>query len=181
MPQDLQYLIGVDKRNPYFSVYKDKSQGEIHIYYGASIFDIVKDKKDNAELKFMLARLYNAGVKVKSLIEHFGYSYPTYKRWGEALKSGDAERIYLTFSGQGGNKKLTPEIISFIIHDFGHVYPRNKSSYSSEIRKNIKDIYKIGLSSESIRPILKSLKEKFHSKQGLTEEIKKKIYKHYLQ
>ncbi|MFW6249451.1 MAG: hypothetical protein ACOC4J_06765, partial [Bacteroidota bacterium] len=144
------------------------------------VLDVIKDYKDNAELKFMLARLYNAGVKVKSLIEHFGYSYPTYKQWGEALKSGDAEKIYLAFSSQGGNKKLTPDIILFIIHDFSHVYPRNKSSYSKEIREDIKDVYGIDISAECIRPTLKMLKEKYHSKEGLTEEAKK-IYKSYLQ
>lgn len=181
MPQGLQYIIGVDKRNPYFSVYRDQEQKEIHVYYGASLLDVIKDNKDNAELKYMLARLYNAGVKVKSLIEHFGFSYPTYKRWGEALKSGDAERIYLAFSGQGGNKKLTPEIVSFIIHDFAHVYPRNKSSYSKEIREDIKDVYGIDISAESIRLTLKNLKEKYHSKKGLTESVKKKIYKDHLQ
>ena len=181
MPQGLQYIIGVDKRNPYFSVYKDQEQKEIHIYYGASLLDVIKDNKDSAELKYMLARLYNAGVKVKSLIEYFGFSYPTYKRWGEALKSGDAEKIYYAFSGQGGNKKLTPDIVSFIIHDFSHVYPRNKSSYSKEIREDIKDVYGIDISAECIRPTLKKLKEKYYSKRGLTESVKKKVYKNHLQ
>lgn len=181
MPEGLQYLVGVNKRNPYFSVYRDNEQKEIHVYYGASLLDVLKDSKDNAALKYMLARLYNAGVKTKSLIEHFGYSYPTYKRWGEALKSGDAEKIYLAFSGQGGNKKLTPDIVSFIIHDFSHVYPRNKNSYSKEIREDIKDVYGIDISPECIRPTLKMLKERYHSKQGLSEEAKKKIYKAHLQ
>lgn len=180
MKQNLQFLIGVDKKNPHFTIFRNKEKGEIHIYYGATLFDVIVDSPENAELKFMLARLYNAGVKVKSLIQHFGYSYPTYKRWGEALKSGDEERIYLAFSGRGGNRKLTPDILAFIVHDFGHVYQRNKSSYSKEIREDIKDVYKVTISAESIRPILKELKEKYHANNGLPDNIKKNIYKKYL-
>lgn len=91
------------------------------------MFEVVENDKNNAEFKLMLARLYNSGVKVKSLIEHFGFSYPNYKRWGDALKRGDDERLYWALSGEsGGGKKLTPEIVAFIIHDFEHVYARNK-------------------------------------------------------
>ena len=118
----------------------------------------------------------------KSLIKHFGFSYPTYQRWGEALKSGDMERIYWAFSGQGGGaKKLKPDIIAFIIHDFEHVYPRNKYSYSKEIRQDVKDVHNVELSAECIRPLIKDLKESWRKNQKLSEAEKKSIYKTYLQ
>jgi hypothetical protein len=36
------------------------------------------------------------------------------KRWGDALKSGDADRLVAALSGQGAPRKLTPGILSFI-------------------------------------------------------------------
>ena len=176
----LQTIIGIDKRNPLFTIFRETEKHEIHIYYGGLLHEVIEDKKDNPEFKLMLARLYNAGVSVKSLIANFGYSYPTLQRWGNALKSGDPEMLYQVLSGQGAQKKLTPEIVSLVIHDFDHVYPRNKYSYSKEIRQDIKKVYKISISSESLRPLLRDLKISFHKEMGLNEETKKKIYKSYL-
>lgn len=180
MPEGLQLIIGADSKNN-FTVYKDPQKKKYHVYFGFSLFEVVDINPNNPELKLLLARLYNSGVKVKTLIEHFGFSYPTYKRWGEALKSGDEERLYWALSGQGGGgKKLQPEIVAFITHDFQHVYSRNKYSYSQEIRQDIKDIYKIDLSAECIRPLLGKLKKAYQEKGYLSEKEKKSIYKSFL-
>ncbi len=179
MPEGLQLILGADQSNN-FTVYKDTKNNKVHVYFGLGLFEVVDNYKDNPELKLLLARLYNSGVKVKTLIEHFGFSYPTYKRWGDALRSGDEERIYWAFSGQGGGKKLKPDIIAFIIHGFAHVYPRNKYSYSKEIRQDIKDVFGIDLSAECIRPLLGKLKKAYQTRQNLSEEEKKSIYKSYL-
>lgn len=180
MPEGLQLILGADNKNE-FTLYKNSNGNKIYVYFGIGLFEVVENNKDNAELKLLLARLYNSGVKVKTLIEHFGFSYPTYKHWGDALKSGDEERIYYALSGQGGgSKKLKPDIVAFIIHDFGHVFPRNKYSYSKEIREDIKDIYNLELSAECIRLLLGKLKKAYVKNQGLSEEEKKSIYKSYL-
>lgn len=180
MPEGLQLILGADNKNE-FTIYKDTKGNKIHVYFGIGLFEVVENDKSNPELKLLLARLYNSGVKVKTLIEHFGFSYPTYKHWGDALKSGDEERIYWALSGQGGgSKKLRPNIVSFIIHDFGHVYPRNKYSYSKEIRQDVKDVFNVTLSGECIRPLLGKLKETYRKKQHLSEEEKKSIYKSHL-
>ncbi len=123
---ELQMVIGIDKSNPLFTIYCDAKQAKVYIYYGAILHEVIDDKKDNLELKLVLARLYNTNVCAKSLIANFGYSYPPLRSWGEALKSGDPERLLQALSGQGAQKKLTPEIALFVIHDFGHIYPRNK-------------------------------------------------------
>ncbi len=126
MPEGLQLVLGADNGNN-FTLYQDKANKKLHVYFGIGLYEVVEDDKSNPEFKLLLARLYNSGVKVKLLIAHFGFSYPTYKRWGDALKSGDQERIYYAFSGQGeGKKKLTADILAFIIHDFGYVYAQNK-------------------------------------------------------
>lgn len=181
MPSGLQLIIGADDKNN-FTVYKEKDSNRLQIYFGHGLYEVIEEDKDNPEYKIFLARLYNTGIKATTLISNFGFSYPTYKRWGEALKSGNAERIYWAFSGQGGGgKKLKPDVVAFIVHDFSHVYERNKYSYSKEIRQDVEDVFGVVLSPESIRPLLGKLKKKFLEGQGLTEEEKKSIYKGYLQ
>lgn len=181
MPEGLQLIIEANSKHD-FTVYKDTNKQQIHVYFGSGLYEVVDDKKNNPELKLLLARLYNAGVKIKTLIEHFGYSYSTYKRLGEALKCGDEKRLYYALSGQGGgNKKLNPEIIAFITHSFEYVYARNKYSYSKEIRQDIKDVFGVELSAESIRPLLKKLKETRQAKDSpINEEEKKRIYQMFL-
>ncbi len=180
MATGLQLILGADEKNN-FTLYKDSKSNKVHIYFGIGLYETVENDKRNPELKLLLARLSNSGVPIKTLIEHFGFSYPTYKRWGDALKSGDEERIYYALSGRGGgNKKLSPEIVSFITHSFAPVYSTNKYSYSKEIRQDIKDVFNVELSSECIRELLGKLKKVWQKKQKLSEAEKKSIYKSYL-
>jgi transposase len=180
MPQGLQLVFGADSQNG-FSVYKDTGTNTVKVYYGMNFYDSSPMDKDSFEYKYLLGKLYIAGIKVKTLIEHFSFSYSTYKRWGDAIRSGDEERIYIAFSGQGGkHKKLTADIVAFITHDFGHVYQRNKYDYSREIRQDIKEVFDKKLSAELIRPLLGKLKEAFHKNGGLSESEKKSIYKSWL-
>lgn len=180
MPQGLQLVFGADSQNG-FSVYKDTSTNTVKVYYGMNFYDSSPMDKDSFEYKYLLGKLYIAGIKVKTLIEHFSFSYSTYKRWGDAIRSGDEERIYIAFSGQGGkHKKLTADIVAFITHDFGHVYHRNKYDYSREVRQDIKEVFGKKLSAELIRPLLGKLKEAFRKNGGLSEPEKKSIYKSFL-
>lgn len=180
MPKGMQLVIGADGPNS-FTVYRDNENNKVKVYYGMGLYDSVIMDKDSFEFKYLLGKLYKSGVKVKTLINEFGFSYPTYKRWGDAIDSGDDNRIYVAFSGMGGkHRKLTPEIIAFVTHDFGLVYARNKYSYSQEIRQNIKEVFDKELSAELIRPILAKLKVSYRENGGLPEEEKKRIYKSFL-
>ena len=167
---NLQCIIGVDKRNPVFSIYRDKNNKYIYVYFGHALLEVIANKKDNPQLKLMLAQLYNANVKVKNLIGNFGYSYPTLKRWGDALKSGNLEKIYYALQGQGTPKKFTKEVEAFVRLIFNKIYPYNKYSYSSEIRKEIKEVFQVDISPETLRPVFKELKEKFNNSK---KKIKK--------
>lgn len=162
METHYQTIIGTDKRNPYFQVFHQTKAHEIHVYYGFELLEVISDKKDNPGLKLLLARLYNANIKVKSLITHFGYSYPTIRKWGLALKSGDGEKLITALEGSKYPRKLSVEIQSFVVHQFNYIYPRNKYTYSKEIRDSIKDVFGIEISAESLRPIFKELKGDYY-------------------
>ncbi|GAI20927.1 unnamed protein product, partial [marine sediment metagenome] len=73
MTIQLQQIIGVSKKNPYFTICRNESTPRnIYVYFGAALMEVVPEDKSNPEFKLLIARLYNAGVKAKSITEEFG-------------------------------------------------------------------------------------------------------------
>ncbi|MCP3921652.1 MAG: hypothetical protein GY714_03610 [Desulfobacterales bacterium] len=165
MEAHLQTIIGVDKKNPFFTLIRNTKDNTISVYLGAALYEVIDDQADNPNLKFMIARLFNAGVNKQSLIDTFGFCYNTIKRWGDALKTNDAMTIVHALSGQGAPKKLTIEIQSFVTHRFKSIYATNIYSYSKEIREEILEIFHQDISAETLRPLFNALKEKYFQKK----------------
>src|SRR5439155_21819848 len=67
----LQQILGTDKRNPIFSLFEDPVHQSVHLYYGAELFEVVPKNKGHLAFKCLLGRLYNAGLKAKSLQQVF--------------------------------------------------------------------------------------------------------------
>jgi hypothetical protein len=179
MTVHLQRLIGVDKKNPNFTICRDTSDsGNLNVFFGASLMEVVPGDKSNPEFKLLIARLYNAGVKAKSITEQFGVARTTMNRWGDALKSGDSERLLIALSGQGAPRKLTSEIQSFINIRFPQVYKDTHYNYSAIIRKEIKKIFDKDISSETLRPIFKELKKNGATLEDM-DQPEKKINMYY--
>ncbi|MCP4949713.1 MAG: hypothetical protein GY923_19690 [Aestuariibacter sp.] len=152
-PIPLQEIIGVDKKNPFLTVCKDPQQpGKLMVFFGAVLLEIVDDDRENPSFKLLLARLYNAKVKVKTLVETFGVAHTTLKRWGDALKSDDPERLVCILAGRQHPRKLTAEILGFAKKRFSHIYPHNHYSHSQQIREEIQATFEVTLSSETLRP-----------------------------
>ena len=93
MPSSAQLILGADKRNPVFTVYRDSERERLEVYFGFEIIEALPDVPESPACKLLLARLYNAGVKVKSLTETFGFDAKTIRRWGQSLRRGDAEEL----------------------------------------------------------------------------------------
>jgi len=75
----LQQILGTDKRNPVFTIYRDANEQISHIYYGSKLLEKVPDDKGYPEYKLLLAGLFNAGVKAKALEDVFGVDYKSMK------------------------------------------------------------------------------------------------------
>ena len=110
----LQQILGTDKKNPVFTIYRDEKEQILHVYYGGKLFEKVPDDKRHPEFKLLLARLFNAGVKATALEGVFGVDHKTMKRWGSALTSGDPELLMRVLAGREANRKLSLEIRSYI-------------------------------------------------------------------
>ena len=153
----LQAILGTDKRNPMFAVYRDGQKRELHVYYGFELLEVVPDDKTSPRFKLMVAQLYNAGVKGLTLIEVFCVDPKSMRKWGRALRSGDPETLVKALQGRSG-RKLTPEIKAFIRRRFPILYAENPRNYSSRIRKEIFEIFNVQLSGEGLRPFFHELK-----------------------
>jgi len=152
-PVRLQEVLGTDKRNPFFTLCTNPEwPGKLLVYFGMSLLEVVDDDVNSPAYKLLLARLYNAGVKPQALLDAFPIPYSTLRRWGEALKSGDSEKLISVLAGRQHPRKLTPEILKFAETRFSSIYPENHYSYSKVICQDILDAYDVSVSGESLRP-----------------------------
>jgi hypothetical protein len=155
----LQEILGTDKRNPVFSAFRDESHEVVHVYYGAQLLEIVADNREHANYKLLVGRLYNAGVNRAALRRAFHADAKTMRRWGQASKSTDVHEIVRILAGRQYSRKLTSEIQSYIRLRFPKIYGENRYDYSREMREEIRQVFRKSLSAETIRPLLKELKE----------------------
>ena len=149
----LQEILGTNKSNPVFTLSANPElPGKIYVFFGMALLEVVDGDPSSATFKLLLARLYNAGVKPQHLIKTFSVSYTSLRRWGEALKSGDDEKLIAVLAGRQHPRKLSPEILSFSKNRFSTIYPENHYSYSKVIRQEILDTFDVNICGESLRP-----------------------------
>ena len=158
----LQQILGTNKKNRTFSVHKHSVTGNLHVYYGLELFEVVPDDREDTRFKIMVAHLRNAGAKLTELQQAFDVDPRVVNVWSDALKSGDAERLAKALAGQKGGRKLTPQIAHYIRVRFPVVYSDDRYTYSSKIRCEVEAIFDTNLCGETLRPLFKELKEEFH-------------------
>jgi len=167
----LQLILPTDKRNPAFTLYQDDREQQIHVYYGLELLQVVPADRQHVQYKLLVANLYNAGLKVISLEDLFGVSRKTMRVWGQALQSGDVERLARVLEGRQRHRKLTPEISSFIEHRFAEVYWQNRRCYSARLRQEVWAVFGVRLSGEAIRPLLSALRKAAQTHPDIPPEV----------
>ncbi len=135
---------------------------ELYVFLGLAMLEKVPRLREHAAFKMLLARLYNGGVYGRTLTRTFGVARSTLRRWGRALKSGDMERIGRAFSGQGAEKKITPEIANYVRDRFNDLHGRCRD-YNKVIRAEVRKYFKVSVSSERLRWLFKEEREKLAS------------------
>lgn len=66
MHGELQQILGTDKRNPCFTVFRGEA-GALLLFYGGELLEALPDDRNHAQYKLMVATLYNAGVNARQL------------------------------------------------------------------------------------------------------------------
>lgn len=155
----LQLILGTDKRNPCLSVYEDEAEKNFHVYYGFELLEVVAKERESMAFKLMVAQLYNAGVKVKALEETLEVNRKTMARWGEAVRSGDAEELSQVLLGRQNRRKLSPWIQAYVRKHWPEIQAGGGRDYSRRTRQEVERVFDVKLSGETLRPLLKELRE----------------------
>ena len=163
MPEILQPILVPVKGAPDIVLsINPKSPEELYVFLGMMMLEKVPRLHDHISFKMVLARLYNSGVSSRRLKKTFGIARSTLRRWGRALKSGDMERIRRAFSGQGAEKKITPEVESYVRDRFHDLYGQCRE-YNKVIRAEVKKYFKKAVSPERLRWIFREERENLAS------------------
>ena len=156
----LQPLLVPVKGSPDFLLYVNpQDPAELFVFLGMALLERVPHVRDHIAFKMLLARLYNARVKVASIVICFGVAHTTLRRWGLSLLSGDMDQINRAFSGQGAERKITPEIDFYVRDRFRELYG-TCHTYNKKIREEVKKYFKIEVSAERLRWIFVEEREK---------------------
>lgn len=86
MSGELQQILGTDKRNTCFKVFRQIESSLLLLLYGGELLEKLPDDRNHAQYKLMVAQLYNAGANSRYLREAFGVDFKTMRRWGRALE-----------------------------------------------------------------------------------------------
>ena len=165
-------IIGIEEKNPVFTISCHAGDpGKFLIFFGSKLLETVPNTEKDPVFKLIIARVYSAGAKAVTIKRQFGIDRKTIKNWAEALECGDPKRLVRVMKGPGGLRKLTPEIRSFIETHFPEIYRKTHYNYSAKIKEEIYKTFNVRLSSETLRPLLKRLKEEINRETSYKEKV----------
>jgi hypothetical protein len=155
-----QLILGIDKRNPLFSVYQqeDGEREELHVYYGLELLEVVSAERHDPDFKMLVGRLSNAGVSRRVLQETFAVDPKTIQRWGRALRSHNAEELVRVLEGRKASRKLTPQIQAYVRVRWPDMVAEGLYGIGKRLRQEIRKVFKVKLSQETLRPLLRELR-----------------------
>ena len=157
-----QLILGTDKRNPLFTVYHqdEDDQEQLHVYYGLELLEIVSANPKEPSFKMLVGRLHNAGASLRVLQHTFQTNVKTIRRWGRALRSRNAEELVRVLEGRRASRKLTPEIKAYVRARWPDLVRAGLYGIGKRLRGEIKSVFRVELSQETLRPLLAELKRK---------------------
>jgi hypothetical protein len=163
-----QLILGTDKRNPLFTVYfqEEEDEEQLHVYYGLELLEIVSAERNEPSFKMLVGRLYNARVSLRVLQGTFQTNAKTIRRWGRALRSRNAEELVHVLEGRRASRKLTAEIKAYVRARWPDLVKEGLYGIGQRLRREIKSVFKVELSQETLRPLLAELKRKPNSASG---------------
>lgn len=159
-----QPIFPTDKRNPMFTLYRSGTEGDavIHVYYGFELLEVVPDDPQDPLFRCMIARLYNAGLKLKSLVEVFVLDPKTIRSWGAALKSRDPARIQSMLFGPQAARKRTEAIEGYVSKRLPELLAQKCRDFRAALQREIERFFDTRLSGESLRLMI-ALVSRFHA------------------
>ena len=157
-PPTGQLLLGTDKRNPVFAVYQDDSGDRLLVFYGFELIEIVNNDPEDPAFKLLLARLYNAKVKLGALCESFQVDPKTIRRWGKALLQGNAAELVRVLEGRSARHKLTPAVENFARLRWPHLVAERSYGAVGRLLLEIQSVFNMEISRSGLQGLIRVLK-----------------------
>ncbi len=154
----LQLILPTDKRNPSFSLYLTADEGSIHVFYGLELLEVVPAGREHIAYKLLVARLYNAGLRVRTLAEVFQLDPKTMRTWGRALRSQDPALLQRMVLGPEAGRKRTSAIDGYVRQRWPQLRDEGCRNYRARLQQEIEDIFDTRLSGETLRVLLAPIK-----------------------
>ncbi len=165
-------LLGLCKSNPLFEILINKEcPNDLLVYFGTRHLETVK--AGTYEEKFLIGRLFNAGFNRKVLQETFKIDFKTMQSYGDALSSGDINRVRNLIFGQGARPKLLEIHKIFIRKKYKKYISIFGCHTTSKIHKELEYFFELDISSEAVRLVINEEKEKLHKEQDVKEKLQK--------
>ena len=158
-PKALQLILGPNKRNPCFCLYTDAAEKEIHVYYGLELLEVVPKDSNSPAYRLLGSRLYNAGLRVRTLETVFGLDRKTLRRWGMALRSGDRKWLIEVLKGRWGRRKLTLEMEGYVRFRWPTLRAEGRRDYRKQLQEELERVFGVRVSGETLRPLLSQLRK----------------------
>ena len=158
-PKALQLILGPNKRNPCFCLYTDAAEKEIHVYYGLELLEVVPNDSHSPAYRLLGSRLYNAGLRVRTLETVFGLDRKTLRRWGMALRSGDRKWLIEVLKGRWGRRKLTLEMEGYVRFRWPTLRAEGRRDYRKQLQEELERVFGVRVSGETLRPLLSQLRK----------------------
>lgn len=164
----LQLILPTDKRNPSFSLYLTADERAIHVFYGLELLEVVPADREHVAYKLLVARLYNAGLRVRTLAEVFQLDPKTMRAWGRALCSRDPALLQRILLGPEAGRKRTAAIEGYVRQRWPQLLGEGCRNYREKLQQEIQRIFDTRLSGETLRLVMARIKTEGASAPGAT-------------
>ena len=158
----LQLILPTDRRNPSFSLYLSADEQAIHVIYGLELLEIVPADREHVAYRMLVARLYNAGLRVRTLAEVFQLDPKTMRAWGRALRSRDPALLQRMVLGPGAGRKRTAAIDGYVRRRWPQLLDEGCRNFREKLQQEIQGIFDTRLSGETLRVLMAQIKGSTH-------------------
>ena len=158
LPGALQLILPTDKSNPSFSLYASADGRFLHVYYGLELLEVLPVDRAHPAYRLLVARLYNAGLRVQTLAEVFDVDPKTMRRWGLALRSSDPALLQQMLLGTEICRKRTPAILAFVRQRLPELRHQGVRNYREVLQQEIESVFDTRLSGETLRILMGEVK-----------------------
>lgn len=158
LPGALQLILPTDKTNPAFSIYLSKDERFLHVYYGLELLEVLPSDRAHPAYRLLVARLYNAGLRVQTLAEVFAIDPKTMRNWGRALLSSDPALLQHMLLGPEVARKRTCAIDTYVRQRWPALQREGIRNYREVLQQEIASLFGIKLSGETLRILMGEIK-----------------------